>query len=336
MTPARRWALVAAALFLGIFAGAARADTLRPGYIQLAERAPGQWDVVFRAPVMGGMTPATRVELPAGCTAQGPVARTFDRGAQDAGSVVSTWSAACPRGVAGGRIGLAGFETSRTDVLVRISALGRPVEALRLTAAAPSVEIPARPGRWQVALTYLGAGTAHILAGYDHVLFVVALVLLLGGGWRVAQAVTAFTLAHSITLAGTTLGAFSLPQRPVEAVIALSIVFLAVEVVKRDPAAPRLSERIPWAVAFVFGLLHGFGLAGALRELGLPQGEVPMALLSFNLGVEAGQLAIVAVTLAILALVRRLREPAPRLATTGGAYAIGIVASAWLFARTLG
>ena len=143
-------------------------------------------------------------------------------------------------------------------------------------------------------------GIEHIVFGYDHLLFVVSLVLLLTGFRTIAIAVTAFTVAHSITLIGTTLGFLGLPQRPVEAIIALSIVFLAVEIVKKKDGEPRLSERVPWVVAFLFGLLHGFGFAGALKEIGLPESDVPTALLTFNLGVEAGQLLIVAATLGLL------------------------------------
>ena len=150
------------------------------------------------------------------------------------------------------------------------------------------------------------------------------------------RAATAFTVAHSLTLVGTTLGLIGLAQAPVEALIALSIVFLAVEIVKQDPVAPRLSERIPWLVAFGFGLIHGFGFAGALREIGLPEGDVPTALLSFNLGVEAGQLAIIALSLSVLAAVRRFARPALRPATLAASYAIGITASFWFIQRLVG
>jgi hydrogenase/urease accessory protein HupE len=163
---------------------------------------------------------------------------------------------------------------------------------------------------------------------------VVSLVLLLSGFWTVFKAVTAFTVAHSLTLIGTTLGLIGLPQRPVESVIALSILFLAVEIIKRKPGAPRLSERIPWVVAFGFGLLHGFGFAGALKEIGLPESDVPTALLTFNLGVEAGQIAIVAATIGFLAVLKSrfagIQEPAIRAAT----YAIGITASFWFIERS--
>ena len=192
-----------------------------------------------------------------------------------------------------------------------------------------------RPSRWQVAKTYFVTGVDHILFGYDHLLFVVSLVLLLGGFWAIAKAVTAFTIAHSITLIGTTLGFLGLPQRPVESVIALSILFLAVEIIKKDPAKPRLSERIPWVVAFGFGLLHGFGFAGALNEIGLPENDVPTALITFNLGVEAGQLLIVALTATLLNLLRRYAATFAPIALKASTYAIGTIAAFWFIERTL-
>jgi len=147
---------------------------------------------------------------------------------------------------------------------------------------------------WEVAWTYFLLGVDHILFGYDHLLFVFALILLINDFWALAKTITAFTLAHSVTLAGASLGYFSLPQKPVEATIALSIAFVASELVNQRPGERRLSESYPWVVAFAFGLLHGFGFAGALKETGLPQTDVPVALLTFNLGVEAGQLLFVA------------------------------------------
>ena len=152
----------------------------------------------------------------------------------------------------------------------------------------------------------------------------------------VVQTVTAFTIAHSVTLIGTTLGYMSLPSQPVEAVIALSIVFLAIEIVKAKPEERRLSERFPWVVAFLFGLLHGFGFAGALAEIGLPQDDVPLALLTFNLGVEIGQLVIVAVALLILWLIRKYRDSWMQPTKTATAYAIGIIATYWFIERMIG
>jgi hypothetical protein len=158
---------------------------------------------------------------------------------------------------------------------------------------------------------------------------------LLTGGWQIAKAVTAFTVAHSITLVATSLHLLNVPRQPVEVCIALSIVFLAVEIVKSREGAPRLSERIPWVVAFAFGLLHGFGFAGALAEIGLPEGEAPMALFSFNLGVEAGQLIIVGAGLILLAITRYMLAALLETVRKGMAYAIGSVAAFWMIERML-
>jgi hydrogenase/urease accessory protein HupE len=203
--------------------------------------------------------------------------------------------------------------------------------------------VQAVPGSWEVARTYLWLGVEHILFGFDHLLFVLVLVILVRDWRRVALTVTAFTVAHSITLAAATLGFVNVPGRPVEAAIALSIVLVAVEIVNARREMPSLTARWPWLIAFCFGLLHGFGFAGALAEVGLPQHAIPLALLFFNLGVEIGQLAFVAAILVMGELVRRamaLRfEPAPIQRMSDGldvtaAYAIGALAAYWLIERT--
>jgi hydrogenase/urease accessory protein HupE len=247
--------------------------------------------------------------------------------------LVATGRAACSRTLDGTSVGLAGLEPGFTDTLLRIAPLDRPVQTERLLPGRATAIVAAVPDNLQVARTYFVIGVEHIVGGFDHLLFVVALVLLLQRGWPVVAAATAFTIAHSITLAGTTLGLFGLPQAPVEAVIALSIIFLAVEIVKAQPGRLRLSERLPWLVAFLFGLLHGFGFAGALREIGLPETDLPMALLTFNLGVEAGQMLIIAATLAVIAGLRRLTPAALRPAVLASAYAIGCIASFWFIER---
>lgn len=320
------WVAMIAALAL---AGPAKADELRPGYLEITQQDTRHWHVRLKAPVKGGLAANANPALPAYCSAGAPVRRL------EAGSLYSDWRYDCARPLVGAPVGLSGLDKTVTDALVRIAPLGRPVQAARLTSAAPMTEVAARAGSAQVAGTYFVLGIEHILSGYDHLLFVLSLVLLLGGGWVVARTVTAFTIAHSITLAGATLGFLGVSQRPVEICIALSIVFLAVEVVKRDPARPRLSERIPWVVAFLFGLLHGFGFAGALAEIGMPEGEVPVALLTFNLGVEAGQLAIVVVALATLAILGRISTAVRGVSERFAAYAIGITASFWLIARAV-
>jgi hydrogenase/urease accessory protein HupE len=210
-----------------------------------------------------------------------------------------------------------------------------PIQTVRLTPEQPTFTIAETQDRFQVAKTYFSLGVSHILGGYDHLLFVLSLVLLLTGARRIVATITAFTIAHSLTLVATTLKWISVQRRPVEVTIALSILFLAVEIVKANPLQPRLSERFPWAIAFGFGLLHGFGFAGALAEIGLPQGEIPMALLTFNLGVEAGQLVIVGTALLVLALVHRYALPKVRALRRGLAYGIGVTASFWFIERAL-
>ncbi len=324
-----RWLWLAiAALFL--FPHPAQADELRPGYLEFTQKSATDWSLAWKAPMRGGVTPSTQPILPKGCTAKGTPTRALGELA-----MITTFAVSCTDAVAGSTIGLSNFSGAQTDVLVRVAPLGRPVQALRLTAASPSVEVATKPDTWQVARTYFVIGIEHIVFGYDHLLFVVSLVLLLTGFRTIAIAVTAFTLAHSITLIGTTLGFIGLPQRPVEAIIALSIVFLAVEIVKKKGGEPRLSGRAPWVVAFLFGLLHGFGFAGALKEIGLPESDVPTALLTFNLGVEAGQLLIVAVTLGLLWALQRLQPNWAQPAIRASSYAIGAIASMWLLERVL-
>lgn len=324
MIPLLRLAL---ALLLMAFALPAQADELRPGYMELTQQSQAEWKLVWKAPILGGLATRAAPLLPDFCTL------ALDTPRLSGPAVVATGRVSCTRSLDGATVGLSGMEPGSTDALLRVAPLDRPVQTHRLTPGNSTFTVSAVPDRWQVARTYFVIGVEHIVAGFDHLLFVVALVLLLQRGWSVVAAASAFTVAHSITLAGTTLGLFGLPQAPVEATIALSIVFLAVEVAKVKPGAPRLSERLPWLVAFLFGLLHGFGFAGALHEIGLPETDVPMALLTFNLGVEAGQLLIIAAAVSILAFLRRFAPRALRPVVLASTYAIGAVASFWFIER---
>lgn len=318
------------ALFLLVLTVPAAADELRPGYMAFTQHSATDWSLAWKLPMRGGLTPQSSPLLPKGC-ALGETPQRMIAG----GAVETRAQVRCTGNVAGGEIGMSAMAASQTDILVRVAPLGRPVQALRLTADQPTATIAAKPGRWQVAKTYFIIGVEHILFGYDHLLFVVSLVLLLSGFWTIAKAVTAFTVAHSITLIGTTMGLMGLPQAPVEAVIALSIMFLAEEIVKKGPGAPRLSQRLPWLVAFIFGLLHGFGFAGALREVGLPESDVPTALLTFNLGVEAGQLLIVFAAMLVVEMLRRFAGSANQPVIKFATYAIGITASFWFIERII-
>lgn len=313
----------------------ARADDLQPGYLEireLAARNPAthQYAITWKAPIKPGL--ATRVipTFPADCVATQPERSV------DGTALLARWTLHCKGPLAGRAVSLTGMENTAADALLRYQSARGNTQAARLTPSNPQAVIAQRPDRDQVARTYFITGVEHILMGYDHLLFVLCLVLLLNGAWRVAGTVTAFTIAHSLTLVATTLELISVPGPPVEAAIALSIVFLAVEVVKRKVGEPRLSERIPWVVAFLFGLLHGFGFAGALAEIGLPQGEVPMALLTFNLGVEAGQILIVGGAMLVLSLLRRINALYETRLQSVSAYAIGTIAVMWLLQRILG
>lgn len=323
-------------LLLALVAAPLSADELRPSVIEMSERGEGRWVLEWKLPVApsraGTIAPPARPVIPQSCTMTGePVRRA------DALALFGRADLSCEGLLAGERFGLSELAGS-SDAIARFVPLDRPVQSFRLTAAAPAATILAEPDALDVLADYFVIGAEHILLGWDHLLFVIALVLLVRRGWAVVKAATAFTVAHSITLVATSLGYTGLPSRPVEALIALSIVFLAVEValVLREPERETFTRRFPWAVAFGFGLVHGFGFAGALAEIGLPQGEILAALVAFNLGVEAGQLLVVAALVAVLALVGRsaprAETPALRIAT----YGIGITASFWLIERVLG
>lgn len=316
-------------LFVALLsAPAARADELRPGYLELTQTKADQWRMTWKAPLRTGLVTRATPMVPEGCKAD-PGSREMKGNA-----LLVVQMLDCKEGLVGKQVGVSGLDATVTDVLLRIAPLHQPIQTARLTPENTSFEIVGEASRWEVARTYFVIGIEHILFGFDHLFFVLALVLLLQRGWVVAQAVTAFTVSHSITLVGTTLGFLGLPQRPVESVIALSIMFLAVEIVKAREGETRLSQRMPWLVAFLFGLLHGFGFAGALKEIGLPDGEVPMALLTFNLGVEAGQLAVVLLAIGVIEMIRRSRPSVLRPAMLALTYVIGITASYWFIERT--
>ena len=310
----------------------AKADELRPVYIQLDQKTDTTWQLIWQASARSRLGQQGEVLLPENCAVEPySISRTPADGIRRAAEVN------CVGTILGERLGLLGLPRSSTDALVRVAPLDAGLITFRLTPNQPTAQIP-KPGKSvinNVAWAYTVIGIEHIVFGFDHLLFVLSLVLLLSGWREIAWAVTAFTVSHSITLVGTTLGYFALPSRPVEAVIALSIVFLAAEIIKAQPSAPRLSQQYPWLVAFIFGLLHGFGFAGALAEIGLPENDRPLALLSFNIGVELGQLAVVAIALLVLAAVRRVAATALRPIALASAYAIGIVSTVWFIERVL-
>ena len=236
----------------------------------------------------------------------------------------------------GGVIRFIGLEATITDVFTRFIWLDGSETAAIARPSQPWVDIVGKRSSMQVAGDYTMLGVDHILSGYDHLTFVLALLLIVSGVKRLLITVTSFTLAHSITLAAATLGVMWVPGPPVEAVIALSIIFLASELVKVNHGLPSLTAQYPWLVAFAFGLLHGFGFAGALGEIGLPQNEVPLALLMFNVGVELGQLMFIAGVLLLFAVIQKVRSEWPMWIRQVPAYGIGSVAAFWFIERISG
>ena len=318
------------------FASAAQAHEVRPAYLELKETVPGQISVLWRTPVMAGMRLPVVLKLPDEMrNLRDPLVQELTDSL-----IERRWVAAGPKGLAGQRIEFPGLQLTITDVLVRFEMRDGTKGVAIVRPSQPWMEMAATPTRWNVAGTYLRLGIEHIWGGIDHLLFVLALLLLVRGWRRVVATITAFTVAHSITLAAATLGFVRVPQQPVEAMIALSIVFVAAEIVHGRQGKPGLAARWPWLIAFAFGLLHGFGFAGALNEVGLPQNAIPVALLFFNLGVEAGQLLFIAAVLLVVALARKgldLQHPTFEArfpwAWRVPPYAIGVVAAFWLIRR---
>jgi hydrogenase/urease accessory protein HupE len=312
----------------------ARAHEIRPAYLQVNQVSPTHYQLLWRTPVLSGMRLPVVIKLPDGIrTISGPAQQELsdslvERSAIDAG----------PDGLAGKRIEFVGLQATITDVLVRVQMLDGTHSTTLVRPSRPWVDIATSQRPLAVAAAYLSHGLEHILFGYDHLLFVLALVLIVRSGRVLVWTITAFTVAHSITLSLATLGVVHVPGPPVEATIALSILLLAYEIVRLDRGDEGLAARWPWLVAFCFGLLHGFGFAGALSDLGLPQGDIPLALFAFNVGVELGQLAFIAVVLSLVAALRQLGMPplAVRAARPAAAYAIGILAASWFFERLAG
>jgi hydrogenase/urease accessory protein HupE len=322
-----------------LLAQPAIADELRPGYLEMRQISPGAYHLLFKIPARGeDLRLAIFVKLPEGTQDVAPPRASFSDGAY-----VERRTVRRDEGLIGQPIAIEGLSATSTDVLVRIEGLGGAIQTERLSPTRTTFVVQATPGAGEVAATYLRLGVEHILLGFDHLLFVLALVILVRSWARVAVTVTAFTIAHSMTLAAATLGFANVPGPPVEATIALSIMLVAVEILNARRGKPSLTARLPWLVAFSFGLLHGFGFAGALAEVGLPHHAIPVALLFFNVGVEIGQLAFVAAVLTAGGLFRTamaLRlEPALIQRTVNrldviAAYAIGTVAAFWLIERT--
>ncbi len=325
-----RRAFMLLALF-ALFATNVSAHEVRPAYLLLRQTGLDTYDVLWKVPGVGdNLRLGLYVELPAGCSNLNE-----PRGFFASGSLTERWSVQCSGGFTGGTIRINGLSATMTDVLVRHERLDGSAHVSRLTPSAPSFVVQASPGAMQVAATYLQLGFEHILLGVDHLLFVLGLLLIVRGRFALLKTITAFTVAHSLTLGIATLGYASAPVPPLNAAIALSILFLGPEIVRAERGRTSLTIRYPWVVAFAFGLLHGFGFASGLSTAGMAPAAIPQALLWFNVGVELGQMAFVGLMLGLAHSFRVLEMRWPVWVARVPGYAVGVCGAFWTIQRTV-
>jgi len=314
-------------LLLGVTA--ALAHEARPAYLELKETTPNQFSVLWRTPVLAGMRLPISLKLPADLKdlREPSVQELADS------ELERRWIDAGPNGLAGKTIEFLGLQLTITDVVVRLEMLDGRKWTTIVHPSQPRVELAANQSTWGVMGTYIVQGIRHILFGADHMLFVLGLLLIVQDRWMLLKTVTAFTVAHSITLVIATLGYAEVPVVPLNAAIALSILFLGPEIVRSWRGESSFTIRHPWVVAFAFGLLHGFGFPSALTSAGLPHHELPLALVSFNVGVELGQLGFIALILALERSFRILEICWPRWAEALPGYTVGSLGAFWTIQR---
>jgi hypothetical protein len=323
--------LAAGVAVLVLVAPAARAHESRPAYLEISETAAGRYDVLWRTPLLAGMPLPVALIFPAGvANVTEPSLRALPDSLVERRVVQADGT-----GLAGRRVEFVGLQATITDVLVRVQLLDGRRSTTLVHPSQPWIEIAHVRSPLAVAGGYALAGIHHILLGVDHLLFVLGLLLIVKDRWMLVKTISSFTLAHSITLAIATLGYGSVPAAPLNAAIALSILFLGPEIVRAWRGETSATIRRPWLVAFAFGLLHGFGFASGLTTLGLPRAEIPIALLSFNVGVEAGQLLFVALILLLDRAFRVLEIRWPRLVEALPGYAVGSLGAYWTIQRVV-
>lgn len=319
-------------LLLSIFTAHSIADEIRMAYFEFTQNKENSFEAVFKIPTKAGKKLGLTVEFPSSCKNSSQVTTQLVNNAY-----LSSWSLKCDESIVSKNIVFEGLKAANTDLLMQIKLLNGISQTVLISKDKPVYTVPQEESSFQIVSTYTLLGIVHILEGFDHLLFVFALLLIAKNLRQLIWTITAFTLAHSITLAGVTFGYLRLPQQPVEAIIALSIIFLAMEVMHQKRGIEGIASRFPWIVSFTFGLLHGFGFAGALAEIGLPQQAVPLALLFFNAGVEIGQLLFVSAVILIGIVLRRVSPPLLiEKARVLIVYAIGSLASFWFIERVSG
>jgi len=318
------WRLALLVLFMS---GPALAHEVRPAYLELRARTDTTFDMMFKLPALGGRPLKVSLVMPQDCKVE-------QTGEQDTpGAEVIVGQVVCSATPYGRLARLEGLQNTLTDALVQVVQPSGEVATLRLTPQESSFSVPKPTSRLDVFRTYGALGIAHILTGFDHLAFVAGLLMLVGTFKRLLTTVTAFTLAHSLTLTAATLGLIHVPPAPVEALIALSILMVAAEVVAlANGARGPIGDR-PARIAFTFGLLHGLGFASALREAGLPPQEIPISLLAFNLGVEAGQVMFILAVMSAAFLLGRFAQLQRHLMLRIAGYAIGGLAAFWFMDR---
>lgn len=308
---------------------AAFAHEARPGYLELRETAPDTYSFLWKRPSGGEVELQLSPVIPKDCTLVTP-----DRQQLTVGAVVVRGTLTCKGGLAGKTIVIDGLEGTITDVLVRVHHSDARLESYLLRPVSPSITFGGVTTLASRALSYIQLGVQHILLGADHLLFVLGLMLIVSDRWMLVKTISSFTLAHSITLAIATLGYASAPLPPLNAAIALSILFLGPEIVRTWRGETSFTIRHPWVVAFAFGLLHGFGFASGLTSMGLPKSEIPLALLLFNVGVELGQISFVVLILLLKRSFRLLEVHWPRIVERLPGYAVGTLGAYWFIQRT--
>jgi len=324
--------LLSAAMFLavlgGVISGPAAAHETRPGYLEIREETDGVYSVLWKQPARGDMILRIDPVFPDDCVVVSGIREGVG------GALLARLHVECEGGLAGKRVTIAGLEVTLTDTLVRVYYTNGQVETHLVRPTSPFVEIGGKTSVLSRIAAYLRMGIAHIALGVDHLLFVLGLLLIVSTRMKLLKTITSFTVAHSITLAVATLGYASAPTLPLNAVIALSILFLGPEIVRTWRGETSFTIRHPWVVAFGFGLLHGFGFATGLTDMGLPSNEIPLALLFFNVGVEIGQLWFVVLVLALSRSFNVLEIRWPRWVQLLPGYAVGTLGAFWFIQRT--
>jgi hydrogenase/urease accessory protein HupE len=316
-------------LLLLVFNAQLFSDQINMAYLGVKQTDKQKFSVIFKVPTKSNYKLDIDVNFPKTCK------EILKRKVQvTKGAFLYSWNMKCKNSLLNEKINIVGLDSTNTSLLLELNFLNRSSQTKILSKNDLSYFIEKEPSAWQVVKTYSILGIEHILSGFDHLLFVLSLLLIVKNFRTLIWTITAFTLAHSITLGGVTFGFLKLPQQPVEAVIALSIMFLAMEIIHTKQGIEGITSRYPWIVSFIFGLLHGFGFAGALAEIGLPEQSIAIALIFFNVGVESGQIIFVSVVMLIGFILKKyIQKNSLQFLRTLIVYAIGGIASFWFLQR---